>query len=52
MPAKKKPKQTASAMLPLRFAEYLPRNKCEHLMKYCVTICHKPNSPRLINGLR
>ena len=51
MPAGKRPGGTTSPMLTVKFGKNMSRNKFEHLMKYCVTMCHSPNSPRLINDL-
>jgi hypothetical protein len=51
VPAAKRPSETARSMLIIKFGKNMSMNKFEHLMKYFVTMCHNPNSPRLINGL-
>jgi hypothetical protein len=51
MPAGKLPGGTTRSMLTVKFIKNMSRNKFEHLMQYCVTMSHSPNSPRLINDL-
>ena len=51
MPAGKRSGSTARSIFTVKLGKNMSRNKFEHLMKYCVTMCHSPNSPCLINGL-
>ena len=51
MPAGKRSGGSTRPVLLIKFGKSMSRNNFEHLMKYCVTMCHSPNSPCLINGL-
>jgi len=44
-PTGKRPGLAAGAVLGFQLGKMMSRNKFEHLIKYCVTMGHSPNSP-------
>ena len=50
MPTAESTGRTPGAVLPLQSGKMMSRNQFEHVMKYCVTMAHGPESPGCLIG--